>query len=103
MIGMKTENIKNSIKKNFSENKVILFVFLFLWAALIVFTLNRYNATLGKQSVGNESYNKSVVEINRDTSLFALIPVEENAESVCIQLATYARNNSGTLKHKNLC
>jgi len=94
---MSTLNLKNRLKKNFAENKILLSVFLVLWIILIFITLSSYRSTLGKQSVGNDSYNRSVVEVNRDTTVEAVIPAQQDAKNVSILFATYARTNEGNI------
>ncbi len=94
---MKKENIKERIKENFEKNKVFLIVFVVIAVALFLFTINYYGSTIGKQSVGNESYDRSVIELNKETKVVEELPIEENAENVSILFATYARANEGTL------
>ena len=94
---MKKESIKERIKKNFEKNKVLLIVFVVIAIALFLFTINYYDSTIGKQSIGNESYDRSVVELNKETKVEEEIPVQEGAEDVSILFATYARANEGTL------
>lgn len=94
----KLDSIKQRIKENFKKNKVLLIVFVIVWTVLIIFTLNSYNNTLGKKSSGNESYDRSVIEVNKNTVIKAVVPVENNADGVSILFATYARNaNKGNV------
>lgn len=91
--------LKERIKKNFKENKVLLFVFIAIWIATIAVTLFSYNKTLGKQSIGNEGAQE-VVEITKTTTIKQQLLVEdfEDCENICLKFATYARkNNSGNL------
>lgn len=90
----KFKQIKDRLLENFKKNKVLLIVFAIVWATLIVFTLNNYNNTLGRKSSGNESYDRSVIEVNKNTSIEAVVPVENNADSVAIMYATYARSTN---------
>ena len=61
-------------------------------------TLFSYKTTLGKESIGSESYNRSVVEINENTSIKEIAPLHEGSESVSIMFATYARpTNKGNI------
>ena len=94
----KFESLKERIKKNFKENKVLLFVFVAIWIATIIITLTFYNNTLGKQSVGNEG-SQYVVELTKTSIIRQEIAVNEieDTESICIKFATYARNNSGNV------
>ncbi|MBQ2658424.1 MAG: DUF2142 domain-containing protein [Erysipelotrichaceae bacterium] len=100
---MKTADIKNRLKKNFAENKILLSIFLILWIALIIYTLNAYQTTLGKLSVGNESYDRSVAEVNEKVKIETVVSAQQDTESVSILFATYARTNSGnvTIKIEN--
>lgn len=95
------KEIKNTIIDNFKKNKYILLGFFVVFTAIIAFTLIKYDATLGKLSVGNESYNRSVVEVNKQTVVEQIAPVVQDGESVSILFATYARpTNSGTINIK---
>lgn len=95
------KEIKNTVIDNFKKNKYILLGFFVVFVSVIVFTLVKFNATLGKLSVGNESYNRSVVEVNSQTMVEQIAPVEQDAESVSILFATYARpTNSGLINIK---
>ncbi|MBO4918729.1 MAG: hypothetical protein J5365_01085, partial [Erysipelotrichaceae bacterium] len=89
--------MKNRLKKNFAENKILLSIFLISWILLLIFTLSSYRTTLGKLSVGNDSYDRSVAEVNENVSIEAVIPAVQDGESVSILFATYARINEGTV------
>ena len=94
----KIESLKERIKKNFKDNKVLLFVFITVWVVTIVVTLSFYKTTLGKQSIGNEGSQK-VVELNNKTTVQEEIKVEEIdlTKSIAIKFATYARINKGNV------
>ena len=94
---IKVDKLKERIKKNFKENKVLFFVFITIWIVTIVATLLFFDSTLGKQSIGNESYNRSVVEIDNNTKIIQKVGIEDKAESVSVLFATYARNNKGNV------
>lgn len=89
--------LKNRIKDNFKENKKILIIFTCIWVLLVSVTCVLYSNTIGKKSIGNESYNRSVVEVNKETSIVEELPIVEDGESVSILFATYARINKGNL------
>lgn len=95
----KLTSLKERIKKNFKENKVLLFVLLAIWIVTIVITLSSYNNTLGKQSIGNEG-SQEVVELDKNTKIVQYLNVDdlEESESICIKFATYARTgNKGNI------
>lgn len=96
-MGMKLSALKERIKKNCVNNKVLLIVFVVVWIGLIALTTSFYSTTIGKQSIGNESYDRSVVEVNNITTIVEELPIQEDGESVAILFATYARVNSGNL------
>lgn len=91
------KKIGKRIKENFMKNKVLLFAFIIIWLIVIIITCSAYNNTIGKHSVGNESYDRSVVEVDNKTTVEAIVPTENDAESVSILLATYARKNEGNV------
>ena len=59
----------SKIKENFKKNKLLILIFSIVWIVTIVLTLFSYKTTLGKESIGSESYNRSVVEINEKTAI----------------------------------
>jgi len=85
----------NKIKGNFKKNKYVLFGFLFVWILVIIFTLTKYESTLGKAALGNESYQRYVVQVNEDTTVKQILPLKEDTESISVLFATYARKNEG--------
>ena len=88
----------SKIKENFKKNKLLILIFSIVWIVTIVLTLFSYKTTLGKESIGSESYNRSVVEINENTSIKEIAPLHEGSESVSIMFATYARpTNKGNI------
>ena len=91
----KLERIKQRIKNNFKENKVMIILAILAWFFIVSFTLYSYGDTLGRISSGNE-FSENVIELSNGTTLKAIIPIEENGEAVAIKFATYARKNSGT-------
>lgn len=91
------EKIINRVKENFKKNKIILTIFVLVWIVTIVATLFSYRTTLGKESFGSESYNRTVVELTKDTKIEEVVPVHENSSSVSVLFATYARSNKGNV------
>lgn len=83
------------IKDNFKKNKWYLLAFTIIWVILVVFLLNKYSTSIGKEFIGNENRNDNVVELNEETKIEALIPSQDKADSVSVLLATYARKNKG--------
>ena len=51
----------SKIKENFKKNKLLILIFSIVWIVTIVLTLFSYKTTLGKESIGSESYNRSEV------------------------------------------
>lgn len=94
----KLNSLKERIKKNFKENKVLFFVLIAIWTLTVVATLLYYGNTLGKQSIGNEG-SQNVVELNNKTKIEQVISVEDidASKTMAIKFATYARNNSGDI------
>lgn len=84
------KNLKKRIIENFVKNKVLLIVFTLIWVVVSVVTISSYSKTLGKESTGNESYYRSVVEVNKDTKIVQTSPIEENGECVSILMANFA-------------
>lgn len=91
------EKIVNRVKENFKKNKIVLSVFIVVWIITIAATLFTYRTTLGKESIGSESYNRTVVEVTKDTRIEETAPMHEGSTSVSVLFATYARNNKGTV------
>lgn len=95
----KFNSLKERIKKNFKENKVLLFVLLAIWVATVIITLIGYGNTLGKQSIGNEG-SQEVVELDKNTKIIQTLNVDDlqDTESICLKFATYARTgNKGNI------
>ncbi len=88
-------DLKNRIIKNFSENKVLSLTMIVLWIAVVFFTLSSYKNTLGMISNGNEAYD-NVVELCEGITVSEVLPITEDAESIAIKFATYARKNNGS-------
>lgn len=88
-------DLKNRIIKNFSENKVLSLTMIVLWIAVVFFTLSSYKNTLGKISNGNEAFD-NVVELCEGITVSEVLPITEDAESIAIKFATYARRNNGS-------
>lgn len=89
-------SLKERIKKNFSENKVLLFVFVVLWIVTLIVTYNYYKNTFGKESYGSKGTTE-VVEISEGTKLTQVISTDENTETLSIKFANYIRNNKGNI------
>ena len=90
------EKIVSRVKENFKKNKVILAVVMVLWTVVVAVSLVFYSSTMGKESIGND-LTGYVVELTKDSNIEEVLPVEENADSIAIKLATYARNNKGNV------
>lgn len=90
------KEIIDRVKENFKKNKVILAVVMVLWAVVVTVSLVFYSSTMGKESVGND-LTGYVVELTKDSNIEEVLPIEENADSVAIKLATYARRNKGNV------
>ena len=84
------------IKKNYQGLGIIAIAFI----AVICLVLNSYGPTLGVESFGNESYVRSVYELDKETTIKAIVPVEEDSEALSLLFATYARSNSGQVSIK---
>ena len=89
--------LKYTVEENIKKNKFILLGFLIVWVALIVFTLNKYETTLGKSVLGNESYHRDVINLDKNTVIKQVLPLEEDSDSISILFATYARKNKGSV------
>lgn len=85
-------NLYNKIK----TNKFHIIILSIIWVIIIVLTLFFYKDTLGKQSFGNEKYEK-VFELYDGITIKETMPVYDGSESVCVKLATYARKNEGKI------
>lgn len=95
----KLSSLKERIIKNFSENKVLFFVCIAIWTITIILTLVFYNTSLGMDSIGPNDYT-NVVEVNENTSVAQVLPVENETNSFGIYFASYRRNNSGKVNIK---
>ena len=94
----KINELKEKIKKNFKENKVLLIVFVVVWVIVTTLTLSSYSNTLGKQSIGNEG-SQNVAELTKTTKISQTIDTEkiDGVESIAIKFATYARKDTGNV------
>lgn len=90
------EKIKNRVKENFKKNKILLAVFLVIWAVLIGITLGYYGKTLGRESDG-AAVASEVIEINENTVVEQSIKIPEGSKTISIKYATYARKNKGSI------
>lgn len=91
-------SLLKTIKKNFVKNKILLFVVLVAWTALIFVTLNTYKDSLGKESIGN-TYSDYVTELTENVEMFQESSTVDGIEAFCFKLATYARGtNSGNIR-----
>ena len=95
----KLNSLKNRIIDNFNKNRIPVIIMLLLWIFAVVFTLSSYSNTLGKISSGNEFFD-NVVELADDLKVTESLPVVEDAESVAIKFATFARRNNGSFNVK---
>ena len=91
----KLSDLKERIRKNFSENRIVVLALMAIWIAVVCFTLFSYKDTLGKISSGNEVYD-NVVELSEGLTIEEILPVNEGSESIAVKFATYARKNSGS-------
>ena len=85
----------NKVEGNFKKNKYVFFGFLFVWILVIIFTLTKYESTLGKAVLGNESYQRYVVQVDKDTTVKQILSIKEDTENISVLFATYARKNEG--------
>lgn len=92
-------SLKDRLKKNFSENKVLLFVFIVIWAVVLYLTLNFYSNTFGKESYG-PTVLEEVVEVDKNTNIKQIVSTDGNTETVSVKFATYARKNKGNITLK---
>lgn len=92
----KFKRLIDKLKTNIKKNKVTLIALTCIWVIVVVVTLFFYRDTLGKQSFGNEKYEK-VFELYDGVTITETMPVYDGSESVCIKLATYARKNKGKI------
>ena len=89
--------LKNRIIENFKKNRLFLLIFLIAWVTYAFVVINQYDATLGMKSIGNEVYERYVTEIDNNTVIEQIVPIEQDGESVSIMFATYARKNAGSV------
>lgn len=95
----KLNKLLERVKENFKKNRIAVSVLLLFWVAVVAFTLLVYKDSLGKTSIGNETYD-NVVELAKGVKVDETVPVIEASDAVCIKMATYARKNSGTVNVK---
>ena len=95
----KLNSLKNRIIDNFNKNRIPVIIMLLLWIFVVIFTLSSYSNTLGKISSGNEFFD-NVIELADDLKVTESLPVVEDAESVAIKFATFARRNNGSFNVK---
>lgn len=95
----KFKELWQRIKENFKKNKVVFFVFIVIWIFLIVLTIISNNSTLNKRSEGNQ-YDQCVYEINKESCMYTILPIYQDATDVAIKVATYKRNNNGHINVK---
>ena len=62
----KWNELKDRVKENFKNNKIVIIALLAIWIFAVIFTLFFYKDTLGKISTGNE-FSDNVVELCEDT------------------------------------
>ena len=89
--------LRNRIIDNYKKNRIFLFIFLIIWIAYVFLIINQYDATLGMKSIGNEIYERYVTEIDKNTIIEEIVPIEQDGECVSILFATYARKNNGNV------
>lgn len=93
----KLKDLGQRIKENFRKNKVVFFIFVVIWFAVVVLTINVNSSTLSKKSEGNQ-YDDCVVEINRNNYIKEILPINQGSTDLAFKIATYKRNNNGNLK-----
>ena len=92
----KFADLKKRIAENFNKNRYLIIGLFLAWFVVVGLTLYSNRDTLGKQSSGNEFF-ENYVELIDGVSINETLPVEEDADTIAIKMATYARNNSGTI------
>ena len=95
----KLDSLKERIKKNFKENKVLLFAFIVIWIVMIVFTYNYYSNTFGKESYGPSDLS-DVIEIDKNINISQILSVDGDTQTLSLKFATYARKNKGNITIK---
>lgn len=90
------KNILVKTKEKYRKNKIAILVMLAIWLIAIFVTPIFYKDSLGNEPVGNEMFDY-VVELDKNTTVKAIIPTEKDAKSVSIMFATYARKNKGKI------
>ena len=88
--------LKRRMNENFNRNRYLIIGLFLLWFAAVGITLYANRDTLGKQSSGNEFF-ENYVELIDGVSIVETLPVQEDADVVAVKMATYARNNAGTI------
>nr|MBQ4453639.1 DUF2142 domain-containing protein [Clostridia bacterium] len=91
----KWNELKDRVKENFKNNKIVIIALLAIWIFAVIFTLFFYKDTLGKISTGNE-FSDNVVELCEDTRVDQILPSIEGSDAIAIKFATYARKNNGS-------
>lgn len=86
--------ILTNVKKNLNKNKVGLIIFAIIWVIAIIATLNYYDSSLGKESIGNNDFDNAY-EIYDEQSIIQVLPVEYESNNISIKYATFIRNNKG--------
>ena len=92
----KFADLKKRIVENFNKNRYLIIGLFLAWFVVVGLTLYSNRDTLGKQSSGNEFF-ENYVELIDGVSISETLPVEEDADTIAIKMATYARNNSGAI------
>ena len=83
----------NRIKENLWKNKYILLAFVVLWVGLIVFSLSHYRTTMGMEAIGT-NVSDHVTELYEGITVEQDLPVLDDARTINIRFATYARRNN---------
>lgn len=94
MMKDKIQNIVKRVKDFLKNEKAVAIAIVFAWILLVAVTLFLYRASLGQYSIGND-YGEAVVELNSGNTIVQELDVETDSSGFAIELATYARNNSG--------
>lgn len=88
----------NRLKENLWKNKYIVLAFSVVWIALIIFSLNTYRTSMGLEAIGT-NVSDHVTELCQGVTVEQELPVLDDARSISIRFATYARrNNKGNVR-----
>ena len=95
-MGKKLVDLKTRIKENFIKNKVLLIVFIVIWAIVVSGTLFINSSTLGKEPIGNQEL-RNTLDLDNKTKIVQILPLQDGSENISIKYGTYIRNNKGNV------